>query len=135
MLRIISISAVKTESARKDKKASRQYITVDFIDPTNPFLTGKRNIFQNHSADGKSAFWKGLTPEGLAACKGNLQGEIKTLNVKPYEITGADGQKRSVSTYKAVVFAHESDAQVAKAANHELVTSMSAGVEAEELAS
>lgn len=85
-LLILDVSSVKTEKERSDKKVSRKYVTIRFADKDNPLTSvGQRNFFQNHSADGTAAFWKGIDPSSLK--KGmELGGEIVRLECEAYEI-------------------------------------------------
>ena len=119
-LMVTGTSAVQTEKVRVDGKARRQYITVKFADAKNPLTCiGQRNFFQEHSADGKSAFWKGLNAEQILALKGtNLEGEITRFDVEAYEVVDSKGEKRSVNSYTIPILKGEYAPSVLKAAGH-----------------
>lgn len=116
-LNVTRISELKTEKARSDKKVSRQFYTIYVADVANPFTSvAQRTLFQNHSQDGKTAFWKGADYNQAKALIGKeIEGEITRLEVKPYDIDG-----RMASSYTCVVLKGEDAATIAKAAGHEL---------------
>lgn len=115
---ILSVSAPKTEKARKDGKPSRQYFSVEFGDAGNPFATSrKRNFFQTYDAAGQP-IWKGVSPANIATLVGTqCDGRFASYNVKPYQIG-----ERMVSTYSTVILPHEEINIVAtlKQLGHEL---------------
>jgi len=82
-----SISEVKTQKVRSDGKVSLKYYTGYFRDVENPFTgRGQRNFTQNHSADGKSAFWKELCPESAVKMIGKeFAGDIIRGETLPYD--------------------------------------------------
>ena len=140
MLIITDVLKAKTEKERIDGKASRQYAGTTFAEAiegsdgklyANPFRTGYRNIFQNHTPDGKDVRWK-VSPDQLNALKqGNLAipGEIVTKKVKEFPVLGPDGKQNKAkdgtpvtgNRYTAVVLAGESVERVFAAAGHEIV--------------
>lgn len=131
MLLIEAVGALKTEKERKDGKPSRQYYVLEAVDANNPMLGTQRNIFSDQF--GK---FKGGSPEVMKLFIGkNIEGSIQKIAVKPYEITDRiSGEKRQVSSYTAIVFGHETAAQVAKAAGHELAEEVTTLSNANELA-
>lgn len=131
MLLIKSIGAIKTEKERKDGKPSRQYYVLEAVDANNPMLGTQRNIFSDQF--GK---FKGGDPEVMKLFVGKtIEGGIAKIAVKPYEITDRNsGEKRQVNSYTAIVFAHETAAQVAQAAGHELAEEVTSLSSANELA-
>lgn len=119
MLKLISISATKTEKSRTDGKISRQYYTATFGDSENPFAASViRNIFQSHVGDeGKTAIWRGGNPSEVAQFIGKtIPGAIVTKLVVPYTI----GEK-TVNKYTTVVYFNEDVATVFKSCGHPLV--------------
>ncbi len=111
MLKIENVSGVKTEKARADGKPSRQYYTVTFTSPDNPFIKPtSRTIFQNQSADGKGGWinsWRGGTPEQILDLKGQtIEGSIEVLDVPQYEFN-LNGQTIKSNTFTAIRFGHE----------------------------
>ena len=115
---LTGISAVKTEKARKDGKAQRQYFTAYFANPENPLSDlAQRNFFQAHSADGKVAFWKnGMTPELISSFVGKqLSGEIVRAEVEGYMIGD-----RQATSYTCVVLQNELLASIVGQAGHTL---------------
>ncbi len=116
-LKITSVSELKTEKARSDKKVSRQFYTIKGFDSENP-LTGsfQRNVFQDHSTDGKTAFWKAADYNQAKALVGqDIIGEIVRMEVAPYDING-----RQATSFTAVVLKGENAATIAKANGHVL---------------
>ena len=115
MLKLVSISEVKTEKVRTDGKASRQYYSAVFSDPNNPFAkTVQRNFFQQHNADGTEGIWKGGNPSEVKQFIGKtIPGEIVSETVEAYQIDG-----RSVGTYSTVVLSGENKATVFKSCGH-----------------
>lgn len=144
MLIITNVIAAKKEKNRVDGKISREYCGITFSEAisdgkgglyANPFRTGFRNIFQNHSADGKSARWK-VTPAQLELLKDKslaIPGEIITKKVEKFPVLGADGKQNKdkqgnlvfADKYTAVVLEGESVEQVFSAAGHRIVGELS----------
>lgn len=122
-LKLISISPVKTEKARKDEKVSRQYYTAAFTNPANPF--GKvvsRTFWQQHNADGTEATWKTGNPALVKDFVGKLiPGSIVSSKVEEYDITDSLGNTRAASTYTAVVLEGETAQSVFKASGKVMV--------------
>ena len=118
MLTIATVSGLKTEKVRKDKKPSRSYFSVLFMDSSNPFATGRtRNFFQSYDAKG-GLTWKGVSPEAIQGLVGTqCAGKFAGYNVKPYKIG-----ERTVNTYSTVILPHEETNIVAtlKGLGHEL---------------
>jgi len=114
-LNIVRISDLKTEKSRSDNKVSRQYYTLYVADAANPFTgTGQRTIFQNHSQDGKTAFWKGADFNQAKALVGTqIEGDVTRLEVEPYDING-----RMASSFTCVVLKGESAEAIASQAGH-----------------
>jgi len=127
-LNLIRVSDLKTEKVRKDDKVSRQYFTIYVVDAANPFTSGaQRNIYQNHSADGKTAFWKTIDFKGAKALVGqSLEGEVSRLEVKPYDIDG-----RMASSYTCLILKGEDPATIARQSGHEMVFSAPVATEVE----
>ncbi len=139
MLIITNVIPAKLEKERSDKKASRMYVGTTFAQAlegpdgkayANPFRTGFRNIFQRHSADGKSASYK-VTPDQLNALKDGklaIPGEIITKSVEQFPVLGADGKQNKTkdgqlvfaSKYSAVVLEDEDVKAVFLAAGHKI---------------
>lgn len=117
MLKLIKVSAVDTEKVRNDGKASRKYVTMYFINPKNPLQSAQRNVFEQHTPDGKSTFWKGgVTPELLASFVGQeMDGSIKRFEVEPYEING-----RQATSYTCAILEGEFEATILAQAGHKL---------------
>ena len=119
---ITEVGLLKTEkegAKRSDGKVNRQFYTLKGYDTENP-ITGnwQRNVFQTHSADGKSAFWKHADYNRAKAQIGiPFVGEIVRMEVEPYDIDG-----RQATSFKAVVFKGENAASIAKANGHVLST-------------
>lgn len=123
-LKLISISPVKTEKARKDEKVSRQYYTAAFTNPANPF--GKvvsRTFWQQHNADGTEATWKAADPALVKDFVGKLiPGQIVSSKVEEYDIVNeGTGEVRQASTYTAVVLEGETAQSVFKASGKVIV--------------
>lgn len=119
MLKLISISATKTEKARTDDKVSRQYYTATFGDSENPFVPSViRNVFQSHVGDeGKTAVWRGGNPTEVAQfVSKTIPGAIVTRAVAPYTIG-----ERTVNKYTTVVYDNEDVAIVFKSCGHLLI--------------
>ncbi len=140
MLIITNVIPAKSEKERTDGKASRLYAGTTFGQAiegsdgrlyANPFRTGFRNIFQKHSADGKSAQWK-VTPDQLNDLKNGklaIPGEIITKKVEQFPVLGADGKQSKnkagelvfADRYTAVVLEGESVKAIFAAAGHKIV--------------
>lgn len=114
-VKLISISEVKTEKQRTDGKSSRQYYTAYFADVMNPFAKQiQRNIFQSHSADGKTANWRAGNPELVKNFIGKeIPGQFVNSKVEPYQIDG-----RTVTTYTTVVLEGENVDSIFKQSGH-----------------
>ena len=114
-----SISEVKTQKVRSDGKVSLKYYTGYFRDVENPFTgRGQRNFTQNHSADGKSAFWKELCPESAVKMIGKeFAGDIIKGETLPYDING-----RKATSYTALVLKGENAGVIFAKAGKILVT-------------
>lgn len=140
-LLIISVAAPKKEKERIDKKAQREFVTVGFALArqrkdgsyyADPFTSASRNIWQRHSADGKSASWGRTNPDILNELMENsdpIEGEIVTAKVKQFPVLGPDGKQNKDSDgnlvfadrYTTAVLGNEDTARVFAAANHEIV--------------
>lgn len=136
-LKLNAISPVKTEkegSVRTDGKINRQYYTATFSNPANPFgKTVSRTFWQQHSADGTTAEWKGGDPVQVRAFLGKLiPGSIVAKTVEPYEIIGLGGEVRYATTYTAVVLDGETVESVFKAQGKVIVTEAIAEMVTEE---
>jgi hypothetical protein len=142
LILLTAISAPRAEKARTDGKASRQFITVTAAEALqdaqgnyypNPFTAASRNVWQKHSADGKSAAWGSTSPEALGMLKSNnnaIPGEIVSKKVKQFPVIDAvTGKQRTTKegklvfadSYTTVLFGNEDVVRVFKAANHEIV--------------
>jgi hypothetical protein len=119
---ITSVSELKTEKERSDKKVSRQFYTA-YLRDTENLLTGsiQRNFFQDHNQDGTKAFWgKSLDYATAKASIGKeVSGEIVRLNVEPYDING-----RMASSFTCLVLKNEDAATIAKQNGHTVVNSI-----------
>lgn len=122
-LKVHSVSAVKTEKERKDGKKSRDFITVNLADASNPFSVKlyTRNIFQRQLKDGSNS-WGAMNPLAVKALEGTLiDGKVATANVEPYIIKGETPDKdRTVSLYTTVLFAGETIESVARQQGHKM---------------
>lgn len=134
---ITSVGETRPEKARIDGKVSRQFMTVQFAEALedgspNPFRKTSRNIFQQHSSDGKSAQWR-QTPEELRSLMKNkslIPGEIATEAVESFPVLGANGEPSRdkngkavyADRYTAVVLAGESKERIFAAAGHKLIS-------------
>lgn len=114
---LLAMSEILTEKVRKDNKVSRQYYTAEFQDQENPFApTAKRTIFQAHSADGTTSFWKGGDPSQIKKfLQKPVPAEIVSRQVAPYQIG-----ENTATKYTTVVFGHETVESVFKSAGHDL---------------
>lgn len=121
-LTLIAMGAILTEKVRTDGKVSRQYYTAEFGDQSNPFgQSVKRVIWQQHSADGKTASWRAGNPAQVKLFIGKqVPAEIVCLQVPAYDVQGGDGVVRQATKYTTVVFAHETVNSVFKSAGHPL---------------
>ena len=117
-LMLEAISEVKTQKVRSDGKVSLKYYTAYFRDVENPFTgRGQRNFTQNHTADGKSGFWKDLAPEAAAQRIGKeFTGNIVRGETLPYDIDG-----RKATSYTCVVLKGEDTATIFAKAGKVLV--------------
>lgn len=125
MLVLVAISAIATEKERKDSKKSRDFYTAEFKNPLNPFLkTIKRNFFQTHSADGKTASWVGADPKAVSQFIGKeIPGYIANKAVEAYEIVDqATKEVREANSFTTVVLDGENEAGVFKALGHPLLS-------------
>jgi hypothetical protein len=135
---------IKTaESEVKLDKNGRKYKTVSFgevkyIDtpfgkqlvPATQARTTKTNCYElNYLGKQDSGYADAMFNAANPANGGWFMGSIETREVKPYDITAADGSVRTVSTYTTVVFsdtdspAHESAVKSAFASKgHEVMT-------------
>lgn len=120
-LRITSVSELKTEKARSDKKVSRQFYTIKGFDSENPITSSfQRNVFQTHNLDGTQAFWKAADYNQAKSLVGQeIVGEIVRIEVEPYDING-----RQATSFTAVVLKGENAGSIAKANGHALSTSI-----------
>ena len=128
-VKVTSISELKTENRTKDQKANRQFYTIKGFDVENP-LTGniQRNFFQAHSADGKSAFWKGADYSQAKGLVGQeIVGDIVRGEVKPYDING-----RLATSFTCLVLKGETFEMIAKQNGHEAVASSVSAAPAKE---
>ena len=135
---------IKTaESEVKFDKNGRKYKTVSFgevkyIDtpfgkmlvPSTQARTTKTNCYElNYLNKQDSGYADALFNAANPTNGGWFMGSIETREVKPYDITAADGSVRTVNTYTTVVFsdtdspAHESAVKSAFASKgHEVMT-------------
>ncbi len=114
MLRIIEIGEVKATN----EVNSRGYYGVTFKDATNPFSKPvKRQIFQRATANGP--VWDADPKDIAKLLNKEIPGAIVSKEVPAYEIATLDGEARSVTTFTTVVFGHENDLSVFKAAGHD----------------
>jgi hypothetical protein len=135
---------IKTaESEVKFDKNGRKYKTVSFgevkyIDtpfgkmlvPATQARTTKTNCYElNYLNKQDSGYADALFNSANPTNGGWFMGSIETREVKPYDITAADGTTRTVNTYTTVVFsdtdspAHESAVKAAFASKgHEVMT-------------
>jgi hypothetical protein len=125
-LKLNAISPVKTEkegSARSDGKVNRQYYVATFSNPANPFgKTVSRTFWQQHSADGTTAEWKGADPVQVRPFLGKLiPGNIVAKTVEDYPIIGLGGEERYATSYTAVVLDGETVESVFKASGKIIV--------------
>ena len=129
-LRITKVSDLQTEKARKDGKVSRQYYTLYGFDTENPITGGfQRNVFQTHSQDGKTAFWKSADYSTAKSLVGqDIVGDIVRMEVAPYDING-----RQATSFTAVVLKGETVATVAKANGHVLASISTLAIEKEKV--
>jgi hypothetical protein len=117
MLKVHSVSTVKTEKSRKDGKKSREYVTVNVAD-SNPFSRfGTKlfpvNIFQSTTRKGENT-WGAVNPLALKAFEGKeIPGDIQTIEVEPYSI-GEGEQARIATHYSCAVLAGYTAEQIAK---------------------
>ena len=132
---VMKISDLRTEkdgSSRKDGKANRQNYTLYFRDSENP-LTGaaQRNFFQDHSQDGKLAFWgKDLDYTSAKALVGKeISGDITRLEVEPYDING-----RQATSFTCVVLKGEDAATIARRNGHPVSSAVMASSSVKEQA-
>ena len=127
-LLVTRVSDLKTEKARTDKKVSRQHYTLYVVDSSNPFTAGgQREMFQNHTQDGKSAFWKTIDYNFAKAMSGKeVEGEIVRLNVEPYDING-----RPANSYTCVVLKGEDASIIAGKAGHKVIGAIAQASEKE----
>jgi len=121
LLILVSMSEVKTEKTRTDGKISRQFYTAYFADANNPFAKGvQRNVFQAHSADGKTASWKGGNPSQVKTFVGKeIPGQIVNCIVKPYTI----GENKNITSYTTALLDGENLVSILKQSGHELADS------------
>ncbi len=128
---ITKISDLKTEKARKDEKTPRQFYSLYARDKAN-MLTGaiQRNFFQDHSADGKTAFWgKDLDYTSAKTLVGQEQdGEIVRLEVEPYDING-----RQATSFTCLVLKGENAATIAKRNGHPVSSAVIAAASTKEV--
>jgi len=135
---------IKTaESEVKLDKNGRKYKTVSFgevkyIDtpfgkmlvPSTQARTTKTNCYElNYLGKQDSGYTDAMFNAANPTNGGWFMGSIETREVKPYDITAADGSIRTVNTYTTVVFsdtdspAHESAVKSAFASKgHEVMT-------------
>lgn len=139
LILITAVTAPKAEKARVDGKVSRLFVTVTSAEALqnadgtyypNPFTNASRNIWQKHSADGKTAAWGSTSPSALESLMKNqnaIPGEIVSEQVEKFPvIDGLTGKQRTTKTgelvfadrYTTVIFGNEDIARVFKNANH-----------------
>jgi len=121
---LVSMSEVKTEKTRTDGKVSRKYYTARFADASNPFAKGvQRNVFQAHSADGKTASWKGGNPDQVRSFIGKeIPGQMVNCTVEPYTI----GENKNITSYTTALLDGENIVAILKQAGHKLASTSSA---------
>jgi len=120
-----NVSAIKTETIRKDGKPSRQYLTVIVKDADNLMdegAVGTKNIFQTHTAvtnptTGEvtwEAKWK-FNPSNIIP-GAETKGAIVSMGTKPYFIENENGKDMQdgktgtiVHSYKVVALPSEMD--------------------------
>lgn len=148
---ITGVTAPIAEKARKDGKASRLFVTATFTEALqrkdgsfypNPFTSTKRNIWQRHAADGKSAAWGATSPDALKElmnASNPIPGEIVSRKVAQFPVLGADGKQNKTlkgelvfgSSYTTVVLGNEDIKKVFSQAGHEIVGEVNAPAIAE----
>lgn len=93
---------ISTDGKFNITKDGRLYLMVHFEDADNPFGgTRQRMIAQQFDANQKP-IWKVNLDSVFASVGKTVAGDIITLEVEPYEVSG-----RQVTTYSAVVFKNE----------------------------
>lgn len=145
---LIDMTKPQSEKVRSDNKKSRLFMTLTYAEAllnkatgeyyANPLRTVKRNYFQQHNADGTQTSWK-ADPKALQKLIDNasaIPGQIVTRTVKEFPVVGANGeqQKRNdgslvyADKYTTVVLGGETEEQVFRAANHEIIAAKAPSV-------
>lgn len=123
VLILVAMSAIASEKVRKDGKVSRQFYTAEFSDPSNPFAkTVKRNFFQDHSADGKTAAWRGGNPETVKKfLNKEIPGSIVSKSVETYKVNEGQEDEREAKSFTTVILGNENEKSVFNTLGHPIV--------------
>ncbi len=118
MLKVIGVSELRKEKARKDGKVSRQFYTLSLGDANDPFKKKRiKNVFETHKADGTAGFSAANQEEAKALIGKTIPGSIQIVEVEPYAIAGSD---RMANKFAAVIIGDETLANVLKSAGRVL---------------
>lgn len=131
-LKVISVTPVNTEKARKDGKPSRQYYTITFADALNPLKKhSSRTFFQIFDEKRGVNRWNIATPEAASSLIGQtIPGEIVTSAVETYPVLKSDGTQQIdkngspvyANKFTVVKFEGEALSDLLKSSGHKIAT-------------